>query len=653
LLNGLPVYLRGASAYYIYPHTVCPPASKEFYVQRLKRAKRFGFNYAKSCMELFTEEFLDAADETGVMVCMEMPFGLTGKYRTAIREEMPVEYCDLYRRELENIVRASRNHPSVVLYSMISEFGVGGMNERAFQLFCQELPAMAKRLHPGALVMDITCSGDWTGRTGRGSRVTDLIEDVAGDQFNQEPLSHPIQGSYDQLNRPFLLHEYNWWTSLPEPSLKARYDQLPYKLNGVPELEKAAADAGVTGQLPRFVENSRKLKRLLQKSGLELARREARISGYHFWLVQGFSWCQEGVFNEFYEEPEDISAEEFRCFNGDTVLLLDDGNRRVFECGQPAALGCEVSHFGPQPLADPRIRWQLLNAANAVAEGRLKLEPIGCGALTRSQSLGLVMPATTEPAEYDLRLILDDGNREISRNHWTLWAVPRPQEVGWTSDVATDLPWLAKVYPSMKRLDPQSPAGKVVVTQQVTDALIDYVDHGGRVVLFSDGALLDYRPGVAYRPGQVLDQGWQNSFTRRFRSPPWNLGAHGNMGTVIDDHPALGQFPHRGWCDLQFLHLVSGAYPIVLEHYRPQRIDPIVRSIGHKNTIVNKCYLFEVRIGQGALLATSFRVAGTFVAHPESRYLADVLVAYATSPAFRPKAAVPREAFAASVASRK
>ena len=74
--------------------------SKEFFADRIRRMKQFGFNYTKSCMEIFTQEFLEAADELGFLVCQEMPFGLTGKYRTTIREKMPDEYVELYRREL-------------------------------------------------------------------------------------------------------------------------------------------------------------------------------------------------------------------------------------------------------------------------------------------------------------------------------------------------------------------------------------------------------------------------------------------------------------------------------------------------------------------------------------------------------------------------
>lgn len=650
LLNGKPVFLRGACDDRIYPETICPPARKDFYVKRLRQSKKYGFNYTKSCMDIFTSDFLDAADEVGLLVCQEMPFGVSGKYRTLIRQEMPLAYQDLYRRELENIIRSDRNHPCIILYSMISEFGLWGMKDHVFQLFCRELPTLAKSLNPGALVIDITSArGAWSGNTGFGLRQTDLIEEQVTHQTCLEPLSHPLGGQFEELNRPFLLHEYAWWTSLSEPSLRSRYDRLPYKLNGVPELEEAAAKSGLSNQLPVFVRNSRKLKYALQKNGLEMARRNPRISGYHFWLINGFSWCQEGVFNEFFDEPRDLPAREFCMFNDDTVLLLDDHNHRSFECGRPTLLGIEVSHFGTEPLTTPNLAWQLVRGKQVVAGGRTKLAPIECGTLTTPCQLKISMPSGATLDQLELRAVLFNRDRKICQNHWTIWAVPAVRGEGWMGRVATNLSFVMAAYPRMKLLAENALVGQpVVVTDHMSQALLDYLDQGGRLVLLSNRVLKDYRPNLETRPNKKFEDHWKNFLASLYRSAPWNT-APGNMGTVIAKHPALTGFPHEGWCDFNFVHLISGCYAILLEDFHPQRVDPIIRSIGHQNTMVDKAYLYEIRVGKGALLATSLKFASTYTAYPETRYLLDRLLAYAAGNSFKPKAAVTKEKFAATV----
>ena len=132
--------------------TVCPPADKDFFIERLRKAKRYGFNYAKSCVELFTKEFLDAADELGYLVCQEMPFGLKGRSRLQ-RYDPPVSVMRFYSRELERIITSDRNHASVALYSMASELDGRWLRPKPFAFWSRKLPAIARRLNPRAVAL--------------------------------------------------------------------------------------------------------------------------------------------------------------------------------------------------------------------------------------------------------------------------------------------------------------------------------------------------------------------------------------------------------------------------------------------------------------------------------------------------------------------
>jgi hypothetical protein len=652
ILNDRAIFLRGGCDDQPYPETISPPTSKAFYIERLKKSLKYGFNYTKSCMEIFVPEYLDAADEVGLLVCQEMPFGLTGDHHNAVYRPMAPERQDLFRQELHHIVRAARNHPSVILYSMASEFYTRQLTDEAFRLFCQELPATTRSLNPTALVMDITCTmGDWTGNEKRGSRNTDIIEDYLPNQERQEPLSHPIAGRYDELNRPFIIHEYNWWSCLSDPAMKSRYDALPTKPTGIPEMEAGAARIGVTRQIPDMVACSRKLKYVLQKCGVEMARRNPKISGYHFWLVAGLSFCQEGVLNEFFEEPSDLTAEEFRMGNADTTLLLDDANRRVFERGRPMPLGIEVSHFGRERLHAPQLAWQLRNGDTILAQNRIAAAPIECGSLSPTYSLAPVVPSDDKPLRLTLHVQLTENGREMAVNRWTLWVVPQPVTGPWAARLSTDLPFLREAHPLMKPLNEQALAASAtgsrptaIVTNHLNETLLDYIEQGGRIVLLSNHTLMDYELNVEWMPGIKSTQGEPAHNNDLYRTVAYNRDSHGNMGTVIANHPVLGGMPHDGWCDLNFRHLISGAHPIVLEYFHPTHIDPIIRSIGHPSTMVDKAYLFEVRVKQGALLATSLRLVDTFDTFPESRFLLDSLLRYAAGDAFSPEAVVSRNA---------
>jgi hypothetical protein len=175
------------------------------------------------------------------------------------------------------------------------------------------------------------------------------------------------------------------------------------------------------------------------------------------------------------------------------------------------------------------------------------------------------------------------------------------------------------------------------VTDAFTEEVVRYVESGGKVLLLSEGDL----PVV------------RGPHCNLFRTVPYNTGSTGNMGTLIADHPALRQFPHEGWCDLQFLRLISGVWPLDLDALKPARIDPIVRCIGHYKTMRNQAYLFEAAMGRGAFVATTFDIAHSFSARPEAQFMLDELLRYCLSAEFRPRNELPAKFFIDRIQARR
>jgi hypothetical protein len=629
LLNGRPIFLRGGCDDQSYPHTICPPASKEFFLTRLRRAKQYGFNYTKSCVEIFTPEFLQAADEVGILVCQEMPFGLFGETRK-LRANPPEDWISMYHRELENIIRSDRNHPCVAFYSMTSELAIASQSPRSFQTFNQDLPSLARRLNPAALVFDVTQTGEFGVDTRLGRRNTDLIENIVRRTkgLRQDPLDGPISLPDSQtLSAPLVLHEYWWWTSLPEPALTPLYQKTPMQYGAVPLMVANARRNGIAGEMPQMVDNSRRLKYALQKDGLELARKDPRIAGYHFWLIHDFHWCPEGIFNEFWEPPSEPSGPLFQQYNGDTVLLLDDGDQRCFACGGAAELGLTVSHYGPEPLRRPTLQWRLAEQGSNAAPVRCEMPSVACGSVVRLASIAPRLPSAPQPVALVLHAVLENAGQAVCENSWTLWAFPPPQPEAWLEQVVTQQRFLLDAYPSLKGRSLEKAAQpSVLVTDKLDPKTLDWIEQGGRLLLLSSSALKRYG-----RPG---DPAW--AYNEFYRTVPYLTGLRGNMGTVIHPHPALGAFPHQGWCDLSFVHLISGAYPIDLSPFGNGRVKPILRAIDHYKTMGDKAYLFEVGLGRGVVLACSLKIAHTFSSSPATRYLLDRMLRHLAGGALRP-----------------
>ena len=70
------------------------------------------------------------------------------------------------------------------------------------------------------------------------------------------------------------------------------------------------------------------------------------------------------------------------------------------------------------------------------------------------------------------------------------------------------------------------------------------------------------------------------------------------------------------------------------------KIESIVRCLDVHTTLRNKSYLFEVKVGQGRLLVSSFNLQ---TKDPAAEYLLDQLIRYAASPDFAPKATLPAD----------
>ena len=622
LLNGKPVFLRGFCDDMHFPETLCPPADVASHRRRITAAKEYGFNYAKSCCEAFPPEFLRAADELGLLVTQEMPFGL--RAHRLLRQNPPKNLKDLYRKELDNIVRQSRNHPSVINYAMTSELYINQQSKSSFSFFNQKLPKRARRLHPGALVTDITLGPGSSLKTKFGRRVTDICEVYINATGRDAYRAWPIE----RCERPIILHEYAWWSSYPNPELEAKYERLPVKPYWITEAKAAARKKGLLHLIPTFVKNSETLQAICRKEGLEFARKSPLVSGYVLWALPDTAWAVEGLLDDFYA-PKNVSAREFRKVNDEVVLLLDDDYRCTFWAGDYIKPDILLSNFSSRSVAGT-IRWRLRDGEKVLLRNKAALKKrIAPGRVEVALPLSVRLPELQRPKKLILEVeYADSKGRTITTNSWPFWVFPRTFYDDFRKEIACICGGLEDAvntygYPFVqytKTVDRRS----LVVTDELGDEILRYLSSGGSVLLLQKLA----------KP--VFPQE-RTQFSDLFRTVPWNAGTSGNSGTVIGRHPALGDFPHDGYCDFQFFELISGTCPFDMEALGRPEPQPVIRSIGNYRTAKRKSYMFEVKVGKGKMLVTSLRIAETYNEnHPATKYLLDQLIRYVLSARFKP-----------------
>ena len=88
-------------------------------------------------------------------------------------------------------------------------------------------------------------------------------------------------------------------------------------------------------------------------------------------------------------------------------------------------------------------------------------------------------------------------------------------------------------------------------------------------------------------------------FTPPANYPPYEDGQN---GTIIADHPVLGDFPHEGFADLQFFRMIRHAPPLDLEGLGLNRGDPVIRLLHCYPVFCPLAYLAECSLGKGAVI---------------------------------------------------
>lgn len=605
LLNGRPVFLRGYGDDAVYPRTLCPPTDRAQLEKELRQARAYGFNYVDHLYGLPHREYLDLCDELGLLVQCYPGWTST---RMAMNGQQQAR-----RMHLEAAVGQVMNHPSVVVYSFAAEVYHlrPGVKAEIADLAAAARAVDPSRVHAATGGIDRNCVH---------RDPTDILE-MALDYTNT-PADLACQ------TKPVVLHEYRWWSSYPDPSIKHKYADAAMRPYFIEYAERVAADKGLSEWLPAFVRNSQARQAQERKIGMEKARRGPDVRGYAVWMGKDTTAAVEGVWDDF-GDAKNVSAETLRASNGPTVLLIDrDYYHRTLWSGERIGLQVWLSHYGTEPVRDAVLRWRLETPQGAVlAQGSSGGHAFPAGAADRLTRLSVVPDPVQTSTRATLRLALEGPGLSIT-NAWDFWIFthtpPQPADQRIAS-IGAPVP----VTYAAPGPDPDRPLAEqgidLLIAGELTPRMIPYLEAGGRML--------------------VLGQGIFPEYYTEWKSIGWNSSDNGNGGTVIADHPALAGFPHDGWCDLQFYALTEEATALDLDAW-PVKVEPIIRCIDSYKGCRNKAYLFEAAVGSGKLLVCSFNLSptrgiGRYSPCVENVALFDTLLRYALSHTFRPAARVP------------
>lgn len=604
-INDEPYYMRGTGDFISCPETGCPDTDRERWRRKLQALRDYGYNYVRCQSYVYGPEYYDVADEVGLLVQSEM--GLLGGWGSNTQWHVyswpppSPEYRPRLREQWNAVVRRDVNHPSANMYCMSNELGGGTLYPRAAWQCYHE----TKAIKPTALV--IYTDGGYS-------------PDLPCDFANAE--ASDVEATCD---KPLIQHEFRWWSSFPDVGLMDKYSGAvrPYAAEIA---RQCAEEHGIAHVLAQGAEMSKRLQFLEAKGKMEMCRRDnPRMAGICHFDAMDANPSPQGIITEFYERKY-ADAPTWRQTNGDTIVMsslqFDD---RCLTAGETLKCAFTVSDFAHPPFAAPVIRWQLVadNAVLASGETPYQHQPfVTCPA----GEIAVTIPAVEHPQPAVLQAELREGDRVVT-NQWSLWLLPGETVAGAAIYGTPEYTW-AKTLNLRTAATPEG----VVISEVLDETLAGFIREGGRVILAAgEGLVKPYNPKFGFTLGQYY-------FTPPANYPPYE---DGHDGTIIQDHPLFGNFPHEGFADLQFFRLMDKAPSMPLEPLGLNAADPVIRVMHSYPVGRSLGYLVDAAYGQGRLIICALDLNQEW---PEARALLNRVIAYAAGNSFRPGVALSEEA---------
>ena len=154
-LNGEPLYLKGANRHESHP-TFGAATPESLMVADIQNLKSLGGNFFRGCHYQQAQRFLDLCDENGVLVWEESLGWGNGQHSEMAKCELTNETFRAQQViETREMVRASFNHPSVIIFAFMNEFASG---KKEGKTLCDELICAIRAEDSGRLVTFACCN---------------------------------------------------------------------------------------------------------------------------------------------------------------------------------------------------------------------------------------------------------------------------------------------------------------------------------------------------------------------------------------------------------------------------------------------------------------------------------------------------------------
>ena len=652
-LNGFPFYMRGyirGCAAHEHENN-CNLSEYEFYKKNILMAKSYGYNTIRFHSVVPTEECFRAADDLGILIHIEIR-KVNDNYDN-IREMLLGKNDFISDEELYEIINSLYNHPSFMVYCVGNELRFPGKKPRV-----SEIREIIRREDPTRLFLDTCADGEYD-RTTVDFDVQHMSyyfpygthADMFSDMDNLlcvpamreiEMISENEHGSVSRglkIPRPMIAHEVCHYTSWRDfYALRDKFKKYNRPLPWWVEEEIKMIEAkGYKEGFKETLQITKNFQFRCWKTALENLRASTVLSGFHMLQFADTDKYENsnGVVDCF-DDPHGISAEEFRKFNADTVLLARLP-KQIFTSGESVRIPVLLSQFMIAPPALADFFYEIRLNGETKREGSLLEIDTGASGLYNICNINTKIPESESAAKYELICKLKFTDGSVCENSWELWGFPKyecPIPLNAKCDMKED--YLKKSFNFNEN-------ARLTITDKLDDTLFERLSAGEDVMLIyrTEWTRHLLHKGMA-APKYSFRHTWE-----RYKGVIWDRGT---LNGGPDKSALLNKygFISDGEINYQYYHLIEDSDKINLDDF-PCEAESIVSGLDksardrfdatkfrmpeltYDRTMRHFSYAFSLKVGKGRLLVTGFNFTNQ---EPATFAMLKALVSYANSSDF-------------------
>jgi hypothetical protein len=393
LLNGAPVYLRGALDQGFHPEGLHAYPSDAAIRADIEAAKALGLNMLRCHIKVNDPRYYYWCDKLGMLVLYDLPS--VSIYTPKARAN--------WELTLRAAVERDYSHPSIIAWVLFNEtWGLEEHRRPEGWGWVKDMYYLAKQLDPTRLVEDnstylwdhvTTDINTWHFYLGDYDRARRHVENVVSQTFEGSPY-HFVGGVYGDVQGA---EAYRQGT---QPLLNSEY-------------------GGVSAW-----DGDRDISYPFKFLTTEL-RRHDMICGYVYTELADVEWEHNGLLN-YDRTPKEFGYDAFvpgmgvADLNGPDFVGLDCPPCQTLRPGSEFLAPAFVSHWSARPLTGTRLRWRVtaidrLGETRVVVERERSVEPRHYGVTDVGD---VAAPLPDEPCLVTVALWLEDGDGTVrARNY--------------------------------------------------------------------------------------------------------------------------------------------------------------------------------------------------------------------------------------------